>query len=297
MNHYRRWITVFRLHTLSASYIPVTFGTLYAYYQKAVFDLPLFFAMLFASVLIQMSTNLFNDYFDYQRGIDQADSVGKSTALVTGEIKPNTIMILALTFIAFSGLLGLFIVSQAGLVIALIGAASILVGFFYSAGPHPISATAFGELFAGFFMGHVIIGISYFIQTDHYDMAIFLVSIPFALLIASLLTANNIRDLDEDTQGGRKTLAILLGKEKAILFLKITAWIAYLLIPLFVYLSFLPVYALIVFISAAKINKAALIFTKNHTPQTMAPAMGQIAKNNVHFGLLMILSLIAAILF
>lgn len=292
MSTFKKWIIIFRLHTLSASYIPVTFGTVYAYYRKGSFDLFLFFAMLIASVLIQMATNLFNDYFDYKKGLDNKHSVGKSTALITGDVSPTLIISLAFAFLAIAGILGLYIIIQTSWVIALIGGVSILVGFLYSAGPYPISATPFGEFFSGFFMGTVIIGISYFIQTGVYGMDIFFVSLPFTLLIGAILTANNIRDLDEDTVGGRKTLAILLGKEKAIIFLKTISWLAFIMVPFLYLLEWLPIYSILVFLTAKKIDKALIIFRNNSTPKTMAPGMGLIAKNNAHFGALMILALI-----
>lgn len=292
MNSFKKWVTIFRLHTLSASYIPVIFGTMYAHYRKEVFDVKLFAAMLISSVLIQMATNLFNDFFDYRRGIDNKESVGKSTALITGDVSPGLIITLALAFVASAGLLGLYIIIRTSLVIAIIGGISILAGFMYSAGPKPISGTPFGEIFAGFFMGTVIIGISYFIQTGFYGTDIFFVSLPFALLIGAILTANNIRDIEEDTEGGRKTLAILLGKEKAIIFLRITSWMAFLIIPVLIYLKWLPIFSLIVFVSSWKIERAVKIFKNNTTPKTMGPGMGLIAKNNAHFGILMILSLL-----
>lgn len=296
MKNLSLWVEVFRIHTLSASYIPVIFGTLYAYYSKGRFSLGLFIAMLISSILIQMSANLFNDFFDFKKGIDNINSVGKSTALLTGTLSPKLILTIALFFVGISGLLGLYIVYYAGFIIAILGAISISVGLLYSGGPYPISASPFGELFSGFFMGTIIIGISYFIQTNIYSLDIFLVSIPFALLIAAILTANNIRDLNEDIAGGRRTLAIILGKEKAVIFLKSISWIAFFLIPLFIALKILPIYSIIVFLTSIKIEKAGKIFMDNNTPKTMMPAMGLVAKNNFHFGVLLIISLIIAIL-
>lgn len=292
MTSYKKWKIIFRLHTLSASYIPVIFGTIYAYYRKGSFDIYLFLAMLLASVLIQMATNLFNDYFDFKKGIDNPDSVGKTTALITGDVSPRLILVLALSFVSVAGILGLYIIIKSSWIIALIGGISILVGFFYSAGPYPISASPFGEIFSGFFMGTVIIGISYFIQTGIYGMDIFFVSLPFAILIGAILTANNIRDLEEDTVGGRRTLAIILGKEKAIIFLKTISWLAFIMVPFLYLLNWLPFYSVLVFLSAKKIDKAVIIFRNNLTPKTMGPGMGLIAKNNAHFGALMILALI-----
>src|SRR5690625_29895 len=97
--------------------------------------------------------------------------------------------------------------------VALIGVIGMLVGYLYTGGPIPIAYTPFGELFAGFLMGTVMIGISYYIQTLTVTKEVVLISIPNAIFIGSLLLANNIRDLDGDEKSGRKTLAILVGRE------------------------------------------------------------------------------------
>lgn len=289
---FKKWLTIFRPHTLGASWVPVSVGTAYVWHHHKIFDLKLFLAMLIASILIQMSANQFNDFFDFKRGIDNVESVGKTTALVTGDVNPYLILALAASFVGVAGILGLYIVWRTSLLIALIGAISIGVAFFYSAGPYPISATPFGEFFSGFFMGTVIIGISFFIQTGFYSLDAFLVSLPYTILIGAILTGNNLRDLDEDKIGGRRTLVILLGKEKGILFLKYYCLLAFIMVPIFIFAGLLPPFSLLVFIALPSVFKAVKIFQKNDTPQTMGPAMGLIAKTHMVYGVLMTLSLL-----
>lgn len=289
---FKKWLTIFRPHTLGASWVPVSLGTAYVWYHHKIFDLKLFLAMLIASILIQMSANQFNDFFDFKRGIDNADSVGKTTALVTGHVNPYLILALAASFVGFAGILGLYIVWRTSLLIALIGAISIGVAFFYSAGPHPISATPFGEFFSGFFMGTVIIGISFFIQTGFYSLDAFLLSLPYTILIGAILTGNNLRDMEEDQIGGRRTLVILLGKEKGIAFLKYYCLLAFIMVPIFIFAGWLPPLSLLVFIALPSVFKAVKIFQNNNTPQTMGPAMGLIAKSHMVYGVLMALSLL-----
>lgn len=289
--NFKKYLELFRIHTLSASYIPVIFGSLYAYYRTGEFSLSLFLAMLLASVSIQIATNLFNEYFDFKKGLDTVDSVGQSGSIVKGELSAQKVLAIAISFIAFSMLLGLFIIVKTSIYIALVGFISILVGYLYTGGPRPIAYGPLGELFAGFFMGNVIIGISYFIQTMDYTLEVFLVSLPFALLISSILTANNIRDIDEDIEGGRRTLVILLGKEGGITFLKSIFYLAYLSLPVLICLKYLPIVSILALANISSIKKAEAIFISKNTPAEMMPAMGIIAINNARFGLAMIASL------
>lgn len=71
--------------------------------------LPLFFMMLLACLLIQAATNMFNEYFDYKRGLDHEGSVGIGGAIVRDGIKPKTVLNLAFGFLGIATLLGVYI--------------------------------------------------------------------------------------------------------------------------------------------------------------------------------------------
>src|SRR5699024_10555591 len=91
------------------------------------------------------------------------------------------------------------------------------LGYLYTGGPVPISWTPFGEIFAGFFMGTVIIMITFFIHTGTLHVFPLLMSIPPAITIGLLNMANNIRDRKKDKESGRKTYVILVGKPIAVM--------------------------------------------------------------------------------
>src|SRR5690606_41044637 len=99
------------------------------------------------------------------------------------------------------------------LVIWLIGMA---VGYLSTVGPYPIAYTPFVELFSGLFMGTGFVLIAFFIQTGIITLESVLISIPIGILVGAINMSNNIRDIEEDKRGGRKTLPILLGRERAV---------------------------------------------------------------------------------
>ena len=76
------WWRLTRPHTLTASFVPVTLGTAISISYNSSFDFSLFITMLIASILIQIATNLFNEYYDYKRGLDHAESVGIGGGIV-----------------------------------------------------------------------------------------------------------------------------------------------------------------------------------------------------------------------
>src|SRR5690625_2048214 len=177
--------------------------------------------MYIASIRIQAATNIFNEYYDYKLGLDHEESVGIGGTIVRDGVKPKTVLNLAFTFFGIAILLGIYICLVSSWWIGVIGAISMLFGYLYTGGPIPIAYTPFGELFAGFFMGTIIIAISYYIQTLTLTPDVILLSLPVAIFIGAILLANNIRDLDGDQANGRRTIAILLGRRRAISFLAI----------------------------------------------------------------------------
>jgi 1,4-dihydroxy-2-naphthoate octaprenyltransferase len=275
-----------RPHTLTAAFVPVLLGTALALkYGKIHFGL--FFAMLIASLLIQAATNMFNEYFDFKRGLDTAQSVGIGGTIVRDGIKPKTVLNLAFGFYGIALLLGIYICANSSWWLALVGLICMAVGYFYTGGPFPIAYTPFGEILSGFFMGMLIILIAFFIQTGTVSSTSILVSVPSMILVGMIMLSNNIRDLDGDKENGRKTVAILLGKKGAIYLLTGMFTFSFLWVLGLIIFGVLPVWTALVILSAPKAMKATKGFIENTIPIKMAPAMKATAQTNTIFGFLL----------
>ena len=291
------WWRLLRPHTLTASFVPVFVGTMFALIHDNTFHVGLFLAMLVASILIQAATNMFNEYYDYVRGLDTEKSVGIGGTIVRDGVAPKTVLQLAFIFFGIAILLGIYICIESSWWIAVIGAASMVIGYLYTGGPIPIAYTPFGELFAGLLMGTVIIAISYYIQTLMITKDVILVSIPIAIFIGAILLANNIRDLDGDKKSGRKTIAILIGRKNAIIFLAMMFFVAYAITASLIFTGILPVWSLITFLSLKKAVDVIKGFIGKTKPLDMMPAMVATGKTNSIYGFLLGISLILGKLF
>jgi 1,4-dihydroxy-2-naphthoate polyprenyltransferase len=290
---FRVWWQLTRPHTLTAAFVPVLLGTALAI-QGTHIHLGLFVAMLLACLLIQAATNMFNEYYDFVRGLDTAESVGIGGAIVRDGIKPKTVLLLAFTLYAVAMLLGVYICLSTSWWLAAIGSISMSMGYLYTGGPYPIAYTPFGELFAGFFMGCLIVLISFFIQTGTVTTTAILISIPISILVGAILLANNIRDLDGDKEFGRKTLAILLGRTNAIRLLAGMFIVSYLLVFILIALDITSPWTAIIVLSTPKPIKATLGFIRHSIPIKMAPAMIATAQTNTIFGFLLSIGLFIA---
>lgn len=283
---WRVWWQLTRPHTLTAAFAPVLLGTALAIETSGI-HWGLFLAMLIASLLIQAATNMFNEYYDYVRGLDNENSIGIGGAIVRHGIKPKTVLNLAFSLYGISVLLGVYICMNSSWWVAAVGVISLSAGYLYTGGPLPIAYTPFGELVAGFFMGVLIILISFYIQTGTITETSVLVSVPSFLLVGAILLANNIRDLDGDKEFGRKTLAILLGRTGAIrllagMFIVSYGWVIGLIIA-----GVVSPWLALVALSIPKAIKATKGFIGKSNPLQMMPAMAATAQTNTIFGFLL----------
>ena len=286
-----------RPHTLTATFSPVILGTVLAMFDVQV-SWTLFIAMLVCCLCLQIATNLFNEYYDFKRGLDTAESVGIGGALVRHGTKPQTVLNFALILYAIAVILGIYICMSSSWWLVAIGVVGMAIGYLYTGGPYPIAYTPFGELFAGLSMGFAFVLISYFIQAGSISMTSLLVSIPVGILVGGINMSNNIRDIKEDTIGGRKTLAILVGREKAINLLGLSFVIAYAWMVVLIIIGIVSPWLLVVFISIPKPITAIKSFKEGEKePAKLGLAMKSTAMTNTFYGLLSSVGLILSYFF
>ena len=289
---FKKYLMLTRPHTLTASFVPVFVGTA-SVLLFADIRWGMFFLMLIATILIQSATNMFNEYYDLKRGLDSHESVGIAGAIVRNGMSPRLVLTIALIFYGIAAVIGIIITINSSWWILVIGAVSMAVGYLYTGGPVPISWTPFGEIFAGFFMGTVIIMITFFIHTGTLHVFPLLMSIPPAITIGLLNMANNIRDRKKDKESGRKTYVILVGKPIAVMTAAVLLIFSYVfLIYITFFTSMGSLFLLIPLLSIPLAMKTIMLMKKGDTPPELIPAMASMGKLNTIMGLLLTIGLI-----
>jgi 1,4-dihydroxy-2-naphthoate polyprenyltransferase len=248
------WVAGARPRTLPAAIVPVVVGTAAGYLSSgrflittpqtssachatvcASFDRQLSWLnavlALIVALGIQIGTNYVNDYADGVRGTDE-HRVGP-VRLVAGKLATaREVKIAALIAFAIAGLAGLGLAARVTWWLVPLGLVCGIAGWGYTGGPRPYGYLGFGELFVFVFFGLVATAGSAYVQhspfvitlaghafTYRYDWwFVFWVGVPVGLLAAALLQANNLRDIATDTESGKKTLAVRLGRRRAGLF-------------------------------------------------------------------------------
>jgi 1,4-dihydroxy-2-naphthoate polyprenyltransferase len=171
-------------------------------------------AALLGAILIQVGTNLSNDYSDARRGADSEDRLGPVRVTAGGLVPPRQVLLA--TYITFGLAVGCgaYLVAVAGPELLAVGAASILAGVLYTGGPRPYGYEGLGELFVFLFFGVVAVAGSYFVQVQRLPWEAFVCAVPVGLLASAILVVNNVRDLETDRRAGKRTLAVRLGRAR-----------------------------------------------------------------------------------
>jgi 1,4-dihydroxy-2-naphthoate octaprenyltransferase len=204
------WLAATRPRTLSASVIPVIVGLSLAW-RAGKFDTTVAAVTLLASVLIQVGTNVANDYYDFAAGADTSARVGPLRLSQSGVVEPRLVKWAAFGALALAAILGLYLVRVGGLPILAVGLFSLICGLAYSAGPYPLAYRGLGDPFAFLFFGVIAVTATVYLQAGKVDLLAFLASLPVATLVTAILVVNNLRDIPTDAATGKRTLAVRIG--------------------------------------------------------------------------------------
>lgn len=290
----RVWIYASRPFSLTAAAVPVVVGTLLA--ARHAFHPLLFLGAFFGAVIIQVGTNLVNDYYDFVKGVDVPEALGPSGVLKRGLLSPRAVQYGGIACFAAGSLIGLALVAAVGLPLLWLGLASVLAGFFYTASPISLAYLGLGEVTVFVFMGPVIVLGAYYVQVAHWSWTPVLVSLPIAFLVTGILHANNLRDIELDRAHGKRTVASLIGRRYACW--EYYALIAgcYLALLVCVALRAAPVTALIALLTLPAAVAAVRLVARTTEPRRLNAVLFRTAQLHMRFGALLAAGLFVGLL-
>ena len=205
------WILAARPKTLPAAVVPVLVGSAVAADAGAFDAFPALIALVCA-LLIQIGTNLANDYFDFLKGADSEHRIGPIRVTQSGLIPPGTVRSAMIGVFALTFLLGLLLVFHAGWPVLVIGVVSLFCAVIYTAGPYPLAYIGLGDLFVFIFFGIVAVNGTYFVQALDWSNTALIASLPVGAISTAILVVNNYRDIDTDRVANKRTMAVRLGR-------------------------------------------------------------------------------------
>jgi len=205
------WILAARPKTLPAAAAPVAVGMALAAYRGGFALLPAMAALL-GALLIQIATNLANDYFDFVKGADTEERVGPTRVTQAGLISPGAVRNAMLGTLAAALLVGVYLVNVGGWPIVWIGIASLVCAVAYTGGPFPLAYHALGDLFVFLFFGLIAVAGTVYVQMGVFTPEAWLAGVGIGAMSTAILVVNNLRDIETDARAGKRTLAVRLGR-------------------------------------------------------------------------------------
>lgn len=293
----QQYIRLSRPRTLVAAVGPVLLGSSFSYINFIPFPhmtaaLINVFLLLFTVVIAQVAVNIANEYYDYRSGLDKTQVVGNSGLITREGMSPSAIAAAG----KYTGMAALFfgflLCWRVSFALLPIGLFCMAIGFFYSGGPRPISSTPFGEIASGFAMGFTIVLLTAYSWTQQLHWTMLIPAVPSLILVASIMLTNNIRDIKNDRSHGRRTLAIIVGRDQAIdylakSFIFVFAWTLF-----WTFFDFLPAKGLIVLLCIPLAKRVITILRRYSDVTSLDEALATCAKLNLAYSILLSFGLI-----
>lgn len=218
--HLRAWLESLRLRTLPLAFASILTGSALAWWQGA-FSLPVALLCLVTSGLLQVLSNLANDYGDAIKGSDSGARLGPLRGIQKGAISLAQLRVAMAATTLIALLCGIILISYAcktpGDVVSflLLGLLAVVAAIAYTVGKKPYGYLGLGDLSVLIFFGWLGVSGSFYLQSHRLEPLVLLPATACGLLAAAVLNINNLRDIETDRQCGKMTLAVRLGAENA----------------------------------------------------------------------------------
>ena len=216
------WIKSFRLRTLPLALSNTIMGSALAAgvneFRWSVFGLA-----AVTTILLQIMSNMANDYGDFVNGKDTAERIGPKRMVQSGEITPRSMLrgIIIIGVLTIVTGLSLILVGTAGiditniLIFGALGIGAIAASIKYTVGKNPYGYRGLGDIFVFIFFGLVGVIGTYFLHTQTFSLELLLPATAMGLLSTGVLNMNNLRDYEADKNANKNTIVVAMGVQKA----------------------------------------------------------------------------------
>ena len=290
----QKWWGAVRPWSYTAAIVPVLLGAAVAAHEVTLNWLWLALALV-GSIAIQGGTNLMNDYYDYKKGTDTPAVKGTGGALLRGDMTPEQIFWAGIIAFAVGSAIGLYFVYATGPFILWLGLCSVAVGYFYTAGPFALAYVGLGELAVFIFMGPVMVLGSYYLQQPVIALPVRWAALPVSFVVAAILHANNLRDIDTDIINHKRTLATMLGRSGARVEFYVLVGGAFVSVLVLIALGLAPWPTLISFAMAPLAWRLMRTAATEDAAEKLHPVLRGSAVLHMRFGMLYVIGWVIAL--
>lgn len=301
-NSVKAWLLATRPKTLSAAAVPVMIGTAFAWRNTSEqFNwIPAILCLLFAWIM-QIDSNLVNDYFDFKKGNDDETRLGPKRACSEGWITSDAMVWGILITTLLGCMTGIPLILYGGLEMVMVGIACVVFCFLYTT---LFSYHGLGDILVLLFFGIIPVCCTYYVCMPLHQQIptgeVIASSIACGLAIDALLIVNNYRDIDNDRSNGKITLAVRLGENKT---RRLYESIGYIAAGIMIILVFFDLYQIDKFIPTYAIYLIYIILHRQSYQEMkrinkgakLNQVLGLTARNILVFGLLSVAAILSVI--
>jgi len=288
----KTWIRAARPRTVLLSFSGVLLGGFLAFDQlrspslsKGCPYLVVLFAALTA-ILLQILSNLANDYGDFKKGTDGAKRVGpqremQSGAITEKEMQRGLVVTAALCLLSGALLILVFakLTWQELAVFAALGLGAVLAALLYTLGKRPYGYRGLGDLFCFLFFGWAAVAGTFYLSAKTLDFSVLLPASAMGFLSNAVLNINNMRDVENDRTSGKNSLVVKLGLKKAFVYHCLLIGGAFVCLTVYLLLKHTPYYIYAFWLLFPLFLKD-LIAIKKTQPERLDPFLGRQVKHS-----------------
>ncbi|MBR3492671.1 MAG: 1,4-dihydroxy-2-naphthoate octaprenyltransferase [Bacteroidales bacterium] len=301
MAKFKTWVKASRPRTVLLSFSGVLLGGFLAYKTGPSTGSGTLLCVLFAAitaVLLQILSNLANDYGDFKKGTDSAKRVGpqremQSGAITEKEMKRGLAITAGLCFISGAMLIFVFagLTWQELVVFAALGISAVLAALLYTLGKRPYGYRGLGDLYCFLFFGWAAVAGTYYLATKNLDFSVLLPASAMGFLSNAVLNINNMRDYENDKASGKNSLVVKLGLRKAFVYHCLLIGGAFVFLTVYLVLHQAAWYSYL-FLLLFSLFIKDLIAIKKTKPESLDPFLGRQVKHSfllvVVYGILLL---------
>jgi len=291
------WLESLRPKTLPLAFAAIVVGTVLAWWQ-GYFDPLVAVLALITAGLLQILSNLANDYGDAVKGSDKPDRIGPLRGMQKGAISLAQMKRALIIVIVLSCISGLLLVTAATQTLAdfigflVLGGLSIIAAITYTIGKRPYGYLGLGDISVLIFFGWLSVMGSWYLQTHMLIPAVILPATACGLLATAVLNINNLRDINSDRENGKNTLVVRLGPINARRYHASLLIGALLCLALFNLLSLHSLWGWLFLLAAPLIIKQVRFVLRERDPRAMPPMLERTVKGALLTNLLFVIGII-----
>lgn len=242
MMNLKNWIDAFRLRTLPLALASILMGIAVSQIH-GVFNWQVSLWAIITTLLLQILSNLANDYGDGIKGTDNMNRLGPKRAIQSGAISLKQMKGAIIIFAILSLISGLYLIKlsdinlQGIILFVVFGISAIFAAIFYTVGKKSYGYRGLGDIFVFVFFGLLAVLGSFYLNSKYFSIDVIYPAITVGLLSTAVLNLNNIRDLVNDKKSGKMTIAVKLGVKRAKFYHTLLINIAFFALLVFVSMS------------------------------------------------------------